>query len=213
VKKSGESLEKRTGEQLVFEIILNAERNRAKDLGNYERFEAWGKAKCFGIARREWFGAWKRFYKGKRLSCLFDIREGVLETLEPEKAFTLASLRWSEQPEEILRKRATVVRVAAMQGDVRFFEQLGQVLINRERTKREDAFLGYSILLYWFAGNLWLMNEKAGAAALCAYTKRDITKAAYRSACRRLGLKGHRDRMRHPPFGYDAVSGIYEIGW
>ena len=82
---------------------------------------------------------------------------------------------------------------------------------NRKRTKRESAFLAYSVLCYWFAGQLWLMNAKAGADALRAYTGEEITKIAYWQACRRLGLSGYKDRMRNPPvLGYDPETGSYE---
>jgi hypothetical protein len=205
---------RRTGQQLFQsfeEIILNTERNFAKKLGSSEELERWMKKKSFNSARREWLSALKRFATGHGLASLHDIHEGGQQTLGPWKAFILASLRLSERPDKILRKRATEIAVATAQGDVEFLKQLGRVLINRSRTKGRDAFLSYSILLYWFAGQLWLMNAKMGTAALCAYTDKEITKTAYRQACRRLGLKGYKDRMRHPPvLGYDAVTGSYQ---
>jgi hypothetical protein len=207
--------EVRFGQQLFEEITLTTERNLAKKLGNSERLEKWRKVKFFGAARREWVGAWKRFAIGQGLAPLFDIHAGVQQTPEPMKAFLLVSLRRGDRTDEILRKSATVIYAAAREGDVEFLKKIELAFKSRGRRVEAEAdrsFLAYNILCYWFAGLLWLMSEKPGWAALCEYTSRkDITKAAYRTACRRLGLKGYKDRMRRPPvLEYDAVTGIYK---
>jgi len=94
---------------------------------------------------------------------------------------------------------AEVVCVAERNGDVEFFKNRSLALRSRHRRKAKRFFLASSILGYWFSGWLWLMSQKAGWGALCAYTGEEITKDAYRMECYRLGLKGHKDRMRRPP--------------
>jgi hypothetical protein len=209
--RSNESLkENRTGEQLFWEIILNTERNFAKRLGNSERLQEWSKAEFFGAARREWLDAWKRFAVRHGLEPLFDIRAGVQETLGPAKDVALMMLRRANNPEVTLRNQKGVFY--ACEGDVEFQKRKKLALRSRRRRVESDtSFLSYNILCYWFAGLLWLMSEKQGWGALCHYTKRAITKAAYRSACRRLGLEGYKGRTRRTPvLEYEAVRGIYK---
>ena len=202
------------GEQLFEQIILTTERNLAKRLGNSDRLEKWQRVKFFKAARREWLDAWKRFARAHGLGSVLKIRAGAQQTLEPMKDFTLAMLRLSGEPEETVKNQAGVIHAAASAGDIEFFKQFGLALRSASRAKRQGAILAYSILCYWFAGLLWLMNDKAGWAALCDYTRRkDITKAAYRKACHRLGLKGYKDRMRRPAvLYYDPVTGTYKYG-
>jgi hypothetical protein len=205
------------GEQLFEEAILTFDKNWAKRLGNSERVEKWQKVRFFKDARREWLDAWKRFIRGKGLGSLFDIRAGPQRTLEPEKAFRLASLRRSKHPDEILRASVAVIYASACEGNVEFLKKINLALKSRGRRMEAEAdssFLAYNILCYWFAGLLWLMNDKAAWLALCEYTGRtDITKAAYRKACQRLGLKGYKDRMRRPAvLYYDPATGTYKYG-
>jgi hypothetical protein len=56
------------------------------------------------------------------------------------------------------------------------------------------------------------MNDQAGRAALQAYTgKTGIGEDAYTKSRERLGLNGHRDRVKAPPvLWYDAASRDYE---
>ena len=58
------------------------------------------------------------------------------------------------------------------------------------------------------------MAEKPGWAALCAYTgRKDITKDAYRKSRERLGLNGHRDRVKASPvLWYEPEKKIYKYG-
>ena len=202
-----------SGQESLEEIILVLERNLAKKLGNSERLEKWGKVKFFGAARPEWLEAWKRFVTGQGLASLFHIHAGVQQTLEPITAFTLAMLRLGGHPQEILRKQAAVIQAAASAGDIEFFKQLGLTLRNRSRTKREGAFLSYSILCHWFAGLLWLMSDKVGFRALSAYADSTITIDAYRKARSRLGLKGYRGNVRAASIiAFDPETKSYQYG-
>jgi hypothetical protein len=203
-----------SGQQSFEQIILTTERKFAKKLGNSERLEKWSEVRFFGAARREWLGAWKRFLTGQGLASLFDIHAGVQQTLEPTKAFALAMLRLTGQAEVTLRNQAAVIYDAACEGDVEFFKNICKALRSRSRTEeRERAFLPYNILCYWFAGLLWLMNDKPGWAALYAYTGKHIQKAAYRKARERLGLNGNRDRVKASPvLEYDPQMKIYKYG-
>ena len=168
-----------SGQQVSKQIILITERNLAKKLGNSELLERWLKMKSFNSTRQEWLNAWKRFQQKHGFDSLSGIRAGVQQTLEPAKAFALTMLRHGNHPEETVRKQAAVIYGAAWEGDVEFFKQLGLVLRDRHRTKREGTFLSYSILCYWFAGRLWLMGDKLGSGALSAYTGSTITSDAY----------------------------------
>jgi hypothetical protein len=174
----------------------------------------------FGAARQEWLDAWKRFYKAKGLGSLFDIHTGVQQTLEPVKNFTLVLFRLCDRSEEVFRNQATVIYAAAREGDVKFFHAIHLALKSHGRrveAKADSSFLAYNILCYWFAGLLWLMNDEAGRAALCAYTRHtDIAQDAYRKSRERLGLNGHRDRVKASPvLWYEPEKGIYKCrsGW
>jgi len=207
----------KNGEEFFEQVIFTTERNFATRLGNSQRVQKWQKVRFFDAARREWLGAWKRFAKEHGLGSLFEIRSGIQQTLEPVKAFTLAALRRSDNPSETLRKRAAEIYAAACEGDVEFLKQINLAFKSRSRRAEAEAdrsFLAYNVLSYWFAGLLWLMNNKAGWLALCEYTKRkDITKDAYRQTCRRLGLNGYKNRTRKPAvFYYDAGTQTYKYG-
>jgi hypothetical protein len=198
--------------------MLTAEQNLAKGLGNSERAQKCQKAKFFKAARQEWLDALRRFAKIQGLDSLFKIHAGVSvqQELEPWKAFTLALFRISDRPDEVLRNKAAVIHAASSEGDIEFLKKIALALKSQPWRKHRGS-LAYAILRYWFAGLLWLMNDKAGWLALCEYTRRkDITKAAYRKACQRLGLKGYKDRMRRPPvLEYDPVRSTYryDAGW
>jgi hypothetical protein len=188
-----------SGQRLWEEIILIAEGNFAKELGNSDRLEKWRNVKFFSPARREWLATGKRFGEKLKLGSLFGIHAGVQQTLEPMKNLTLAMLRRSNQPADVLKRQSAVIYAAACEGDVEFSKKINRVIRSRSRAKPEGSSLSYDILRYWFAGLLWLMNEEAGSNALRAYTKKKFTKDAYRKACDRLGLNGYKHRMRAPP--------------
>ena len=215
------------GREVFFESILRMERLYLARLGNKERFEKWETTEFFAGAREEWLGAWERFAlsHGQRpvlhyfgaLQHFHADKEFWRVELEPMKEIVLLLLRRLDdlhEHEETLRNLAEVIYGAARQGDVAFFKKISLALRRRGgrmEKKAESLFLAYYILCHWFAGLLWLMSEKPGWAALCAYTgRKDITKDAYRKACHRLGLCGYKDRMRTPPvLEYDRVSGLY----
>jgi hypothetical protein len=201
------------GGEVLERTILTTERNRARDLGNLERIEKWQHEEFFGAARREWLDALRRLARKHGLGSLYEIRARVPQTPEPEKAFTLTSLRLSHRPGEVLRNRATVIKAAALAGDIEFFRQLGRVLVNHSRTQRDSSFLSYSILIYWFAGLLWLMGDKMGACAVSAYTGGTVETDAYRKARERLGLQGYRPYVKAAPvLTYDAETKSYQYG-
>jgi hypothetical protein len=214
----------KNGKQLFEEVILTTEKNFAKRLGNSERVQkcrsGCARAKFFEAARQEWVDALGRFAKKHHLGSLFGIRAGVQQTLEPVKNFTLVLFRFCDRPEEVLRKQAAVIYAAAREGDVKFFHAIHLALKSRSRrveAKVDSSFLAYNILCYWFAGLLWLMNDEAGRAALCAYTHHtDIAQDAYRKSRERLGLDGHRDRVKASPvLWYEPEKRIYKCrsGW
>jgi hypothetical protein len=205
------------GGEVFGRMILSVEEVLARKLGNCERMRKWEGTEFYGGAREEWFGAWKGFISahgwGPVLNFRADLVKGRVK-LGMMEELALLMLRWSkglEEQEETLRNMAEVVRVAARAGDVEFFKSLALALRDGDRRVEARApFLGYNILGYWFSGLLWLMEDKAGWAALSAYTDKAIERDAYRQACHRLGLKGYKGRFpRAPVLGFDAVSGLY----
>jgi hypothetical protein len=202
-----------SGQQAFEQIILNTERNLANKLGNSELLDKWLKMKSFNSTRQEWLNAWTQFEEKIGFDSLAGMRAGVQQTLEPAKAFALTMLRHGNDPEETVKNQAAIISGAAWEGDVEFFKQLGLVLKNRDRTKREGTFLSYSILCYWFAGRLWLMGDKVGSGALSEYTGSAITSDAYRKARSRLGLEGYRGNVRAAPIvAFDPETKSYEYG-
>jgi hypothetical protein len=194
--------------------ILGGERHRAEKLGTCECLAKWETTESFAVARQEWTDAWIRFARNNRFGSLFAF--DAEETLEGRKDFALTMLRRANVPSVTLQNQAAVIHAAACEGDVSFFHAIAFALRSRTRQVEADferSFLGFNVLMYWFAGLLWLMPEKPGWAALCAYTgRKDITKDAYRMECYRLGLKGHKDRMRSPSvLGFDPVTGTYNL--
>jgi hypothetical protein len=201
------------GQQLFEQVIFTTEKNLARRLGNSERIEKWQNVGFFKAARREWLNAWKRFAtsKGFGRGSLFEIREGVQQTLEPEKAFTLASLRLSNRADEILRNRATVIGLS--KDDPQFLKKIRLAQRSGRRRKGEGGFTSYSILCYWFAGLLWLMSDETGFLAFRQYTGKRVTIDAYRQARYRLGLKGYRGRVKTPPVvAYHPKNKRYQYG-
>ena len=192
-----------TGSEALFWMILDTERRLAAKLGNEEHLKAWRQTEVFDAARQEWWGGWARFALGHGLAPALNFHADLVGSrlkLEGMKDLLLALLRQlDEPPEETLRGMAEVLYVADRQGDVEFFKKISLARRSRGRRKAKVFFLASYILGYWFSGWLWLMSHKAGWAALCAYTGEEITKDAYRMECYRLGLKGHKDRMRRPP--------------
>jgi hypothetical protein len=201
-----------SGQQAFEQIILITERNLAKKLRNSEVLERWLKMKSLNSTREEWLGAWKRFQEKQGLDSLSGMHAGVQQTLEPAKAFVLALLRHASDPERTLKSQAAIIHGAAGEGDVEFFKQLGLLLRNHPRMKREGSFLSYSILCYWFAGRLWLMGDKVGSRALSAYTGSTVTSDAYRKTrSRGLSLDGYRRYVKSAPIvGFDPERKSYQ---
>ena len=208
------------GSKVFFGMIIATERRLAARLGNEERFEEWEKEEFFAAARQEWWRGWERFVLGHGgLWASLNFRIDVVENrvkLGPMKDLLLVLLQQlDEPPKETLRAMAEVVCVAARNGDVEFFKKdLPGALRSRGRRKAKRFFLASYILGYWFSGLLWLMKDEAAWAALRAYTKReDITLYAYRKSRERLGLNGHRDRVKASPvLWYEPEKKIYKYG-
>jgi hypothetical protein len=208
------------GSKVFFGMIIATELRLAAKLGNEERFEAWRQTEFFDAARQEWWGGWERFALGHHgLLASLNFRIDVVENrvkLGPMKDLLLVLLRHlDEPPEETLRGMAEVIHVAALQGDIKFFRKdLPGALRSGGRRKATGFFLASYILGYWFSGSLWLMKDEAARAALSAYTgHRDITQEAYRKSRERLGLNGHRDRVKASPvLWYEPEKKIYKYG-
>jgi hypothetical protein len=111
---------------------------------------------------------------------------------------------------------ADVIHEAARQGDVKFSQNMRRALRQNERSKRETS-LAWCIVLYWFAGLLWLMDAEAGHKALIIYLEETGTAAreivtfhAYTKARSRLGLTGYKAFAKQPPvLGYYPKQGGY----
>jgi hypothetical protein len=193
-------------------ILIIGERNTAEQLGNLQRLEKWQQMKFFPAAREEWTCALKIFAERHGLGPFLRLKAGEQTDLGDFKASVLVMLRLAGEVRGVLKNQAAVIHGAALEDDFEFFRELGNALRARKRAKADRTFLAFNILRYWFAGLLWLMNDSAGVRALRAYTGRsDITKDAYRKACRRLGLRGYKDRMKSPPvLKYDSLTAAYE---
>jgi len=208
------------GWEVYWRMILSVEDRFARKLGNCERVRKWKEREYFGDARREWWGAWEKYAQVHGFGPLLNLRadvEAKRVKFGAMKEFVLAMLRGTDDLEEqgaLLRNHAEVIHGAARRGDVEFFRKLSLSLRNggRRVKGKAEGFLAYYILGYWFSGMLWLMADKPGWAALCAYTgRKDITKDSYRMVCHRLRLKGYKDRGRKPLVGFDPVKGMHEI--
>jgi hypothetical protein len=192
--------------------FLEFERGIATQLGNAERLERCQSLEHFPAARAEWLKAVHLVCKQFHLGALNASRKPTLGVL---KDFVLEGLRVIDTPEVLLRNMADVIHEAARQGDVEFFQNMARAFRRHERSKREPS-LAWCIVLYWFAGLLWLMDDKAGYGALCAYTGTEITKDAYRKARVRLGLNVHWDPVKkRSPVDYDSGTKTYKFapGW
>lgn len=123
------------------------------------------------------------------------------------QTYVLEMLRKGGEPEEILKRMAPIVYNAALEGDVQFFRDIPLALRGYARARRfkKPPDLDFAILIYWFAGQLWLMTDVVGRNALLAYMKsanpplNSVTLDAYKKARRRLKLKGYRAFAKRPP--------------
>jgi hypothetical protein len=187
------------GQELYFQVLIIAERNTAKELGNSERLQKWQEMKPFPTARKEWTRACKIFAKRYGLDPFLRIRSDKQNKRQDVEGLVLTLLKVTSSPAAVLKKQAAVIYSAACEGDVRFFRKIGRALRGQKRVKGDRSFLAWNILRYWFAGLLWLMNDEAGVSAFRAYTGTGITKDAYRKAYQRLRLKGYKGRTKSPP--------------
>ena len=199
-------------------MIIATELRLAAKLGNQERLKAWRHTEFFDAARQEWLGGCARYTLGQKglapaLNFHADLVGSRLK-LGGMKDLLLASLRQLDDHEETLRNMAEVIHVAARQGDKGFlFKKIPLAIRSRGRRKAKGFILASYILGYWFSGLLWLMNDEAARAALCKYTHTDITLYAYRKSRERLGLNGHRDRVKASPvLWYEPEKKIYKYG-
>jgi len=202
------------GREIFEQTTRSVELVFARKLGNCERLEVWREREFYAAARQEWWTAWQRYFFRHGLGPVLSFRADSVSgrgDLEPMKGILLLCLRRSDDHAETLRNMAEVVRVAARNGDVEFFKSMSAALESGGVEEKIEGFLlGYHILGYWFSGALWLMSDKAGWAALCAYSGKAIERDAYRQACRRLKLRGYKGRVgKAPVLGYDKVSGTY----
>jgi hypothetical protein len=200
-------------------LFLEFERGIVTQLGNAERLQRCQSLEYFPAARAEWLQAVHLVHEQYRFSSLSVSGKPTLEAL---KKYVLEALRFADAPEEVLRNMAAPIYEAACQGDVGFFRDMARALRRHERSKRGTS-LAWCIVLYWFAGLLWLMDAEAGLRALILYLKeigtapREIvTLDAYKKARSRLGLRGYKAFATQPPvLGYyprEARYG-YREGW
>jgi hypothetical protein len=195
-------------------LFLEFEQQVATCLGNAERLKRCQSLEYFPAARTE-----RR--RAVRLVCKqyhFDtLSVPAKPTLGALKDYVLQGLGAVDTPDVLLRNMADVIYNAALQGDVKFFQNMGPAFRRHERSKR-DTSLAWCIVLYWFAGLLWLMDAEAGHRALISYLKevgnarREIvTLDAYRKACSRLGLKGYKAfATQAPVLAYHPKQRAYE---
>jgi hypothetical protein len=201
-------------------LFLEFERGIATRLGNAERLQRCQSLEYFPAARAEWRQAVHLVHKQYHLSSLSVSGKPTLEAL---KKYVLEALRFADAPEEVLRNMAAPIYEAARQGDVKFFQNMAHALRQHERSKRKTS-LAWCIVLYWFAGLLWLMDAETGHRALILYlTKIEgtapreiVTLDAYKKARSRLGLRGYKAFATQPPvLGYYPREGEYGYreGW
>ena len=170
-------------------MVINAERNVAKGLGNLERLEKWQQTQFFAVAREEWFRACTLFAKRHGIAAVLKLRAGEQENSGDAKAAALALLRLGAKPSETLQRHAPTIYRAACDGDVDFFHKIGLALRSRNQKKIESGSTGYALLTHWFSGLLWLMNDEAGHRALRSYTGEQITIDAYRKIASPLAVE------------------------
>jgi hypothetical protein len=188
-------------------------------LGNAERLQRCQSLEYFPAARTEWLQAVHLVHKQYHFPSLSESGKPTLEAL---KNYLLEALRFTDAPEVALRNMASVIYEAARQGDVEFFRAMARAFRRHERSKRKTS-LAWCIVLYWFAGLLWLMDAEAGHRALILYLKEAdtapreiVTLDAYKKACSRLGLKGYKAfATRSPVLGYYPKQRTYGYrkGW
>ena len=198
------------------QMVINAERNVAKGLGNLERLEKWQQTQFFAVAREEWFRACTLFAKRHGIAAVLKLRAGEQENSGDAKAAALALLRLGAKPSETLQRHAPTIYRAACDGDVDFFHKIGLALRSRNQKKIESGSTGYALLTHWFSGLLWLMNDEAGHRALRSYTKNRIDIWAYRQMLRRLRLRNHPGRAKPPPvlaYHSKTKSYVYSQSW
>jgi hypothetical protein len=183
-------------------LFLEFERGSAMRLGNAERLQRCQSLKYFPAARTEWLRAVHRVCKQYRFGAVSASGKPTLEAL---KNYVVQALRFTETPDVVLRNMADVIHEAARQGDVKFSQNMRRALRQNERSKRETS-LAWCIVLYWFAGLLWLMDAEAGHRALISYLievgnapRKIVRLDAYKKACSRLRLKGYKAFATQPP--------------
>jgi hypothetical protein len=199
--------------------FLEFEQGIATLLGNAERLKRSQSLEYFSAARTEWLQAVHLVCKQYRFGAANVSGKPTLESL---KNYVLEGLRFTDTPQVILRNMADVIHEAARQGDVEFFQNMGRAFRQHERSKRKTS-LAWCIVLYWFAGLLWLMDAEAGHRALISYLKevgnapREIVSLdGYKKACSRLRLKGYKAFATRPAvLGYNPKQKTYRYreGW
>jgi hypothetical protein len=199
--------------------FLEFEQQVAIRLGNAGRLRKCHSVEHFPAARVEWRQAVHLIHKQYHFSSCSDSERPTIETL---KNYVLEGLRFADAPELALQNMAGVIYEAARQGDVEFFREIARAFRQHKRSKRKTS-LAWCIVLFWFAGLLWLMDAEAGHRALISYLKevgnapREIvTVDAYRKACSRLGLRGYKAFVTQAPvLGYHPKQRAYEyrVGW
>jgi len=200
-------------------LFLEFERGSAKRLGNAERLQRCQSLEYFPAARTEWLQAVHLVCKQYHFGAVSASGKPTLEAL---KNYVLEGLSVTDTPDVMLRNMADVIHEAARQGEVEFFRTMARAFRRHERSRRKTS-LAWCIVLYWFAGLLWLMDAEAGHKALILYLKdaetapREIvTLDAYKKACSRLGLKGYKAFATRPPvLGYYPKQKTYgsRKGW
>ena len=193
----------RSGKAAFLQLIENTEKNVAKRLGTSEHLQRWKRNDKFRGVRKEWQDALNLFAERHGLAAVLKVRAGIHKTSKGPKSVALVFLRLVDKPEETLKRNAGTIYAAACEGDVDFFNAMGLALRSRGRRKGRDGFLTWNLLIHWFAGRLWEMNNEAGFQALQSYTGQKFEKQAYRKAVSRLNLKGHparkKSRLRFNP--------------
>jgi hypothetical protein len=136
----------------------------------------------------------------------------------------LADVEKDRQARRDFANNAPFIYNAALDGDVQFFRDIGLAFKASARARRTMApvELDFSILAYWFAGQLWLMTDEIGLEALLVYVKaanlrlRSPMLDAYIKARTRLKLRGYRAFSKSAPIlAYRPKTKRYQYasGW
>lgn len=181
---------RRSQSSMVWDAMRQLWTREAKQCEQWELFQKAKEIDGYAVAMGSAIQAVEKLFKSEGL--VFDELDPLYGDGDAEE---ISFFFWmvASDPSEALKRYASLVRDAAVRGDVTFFQRIYKTMRNVKRRRNRDSLKIY-VLIHWIASSLWLASDHAGSLYLQQVLKKTVSETSYAKARQRLeklGLVGY----------------------